>query len=365
MPTSSTNGAENTESITITDNRSVSHPKSSNTSNRPPLSNGTHSIPPTPVTIKSSVSTNLTPPKKNGEARHTLLSREPVSIPIERVAAVTNTQTADSEVVELNDKTAKTNGTKDPTDRRHRSRTLEAHQIKAVDNQIYGCPSKTKQQTQHRSESHKHRTNRLIVRRSSEDTQDKKSQLRKSKDYHSQSTHDDGSDETWFDIDKEHWMNLLENGWRPTAGTTGVTSVAIANSEHSRERKSTKTNSKVVDLYDQISKAEYTSLFDQLEFAYTRTINLGNEFWRFLEIDGHHHLCLYHQLNKQFIMYKPDETLLCFPWPYDGIVDVSWSKSTNTWAVATQTQIVRNKLSSENRSQLFYIFCLDYLQPII
>ncbi len=98
---------------------------------------------------------------------------------------------------------------------------------------------------------------------------------------------------------------------------------------------------KVVDLFEQISKNEYTSLFEQLEFAYARTINLGNEFWRFLEINGNHHLCLYHQLNKQFIMYKPDNSLLCFPWPYDGIVDISWSKATNQWVVATQTQIVK------------------------
>jgi hypothetical protein len=40
-------------------------------------------------------------------------------------------------------------------------------------------------------------------------------------------------------------------------------------------------------------------------------------------------------------MYKPDATLLCLPWPYDGIIDISWSKATNTWVVATQTQIVR------------------------
>jgi len=105
--------------------------------------------------------------------------------------------------------------------------------------------------------------------------------------------------------------------------------------------KQSNSNIKIADLYEQISKTEYTSFFDQLEFAYARTINLGNEFWRFLEIDGNHHLCLYHQLNKQFIMYKPDTSLLCFPWPYDGIIDISWSKTTNTWVVATQTQIVR------------------------
>jgi hypothetical protein len=96
----------------------------------------------------------------------------------------------------------------------------------------------------------------------------------------------------------------------------------------------------VIDLYEQVSRTEYVALFEQLDFAYTRTIDLGNEFWRFLEIHGSQHLCLYHQLNKQFIMYKPDISLLSFPWPYDGIVDVSWSNSTNTWIVATQTRIV-------------------------
>lgn len=107
-----------------------------------------------------------------------------------------------------------------------------------------------------------------------------------------------------------------------------------------RGSKQTNSNIKVVDLFEQISKNEYTSIFEQLEFAYARTINLGNEFWRFLEIDGNHHLCLYHQLNKQFIMFKPDHSLLCFPWPYDGIIDISWSKTINNWIVATQTQIV-------------------------
>jgi hypothetical protein len=111
--------------------------------------------------------------------------------------------------------------------------------------------------------------------------------------------------------------------------------------DNSRGHKQPNSNIKVVDLFEQISKPEYASLFEQLEFAYTRTINLGNEFWRFLEINGNHHLCLYHQLNKQFIIYKPDNSLLCFPWPYDGIIDISWSKSANTWVVATQTQIVR------------------------
>ena len=99
-----------------------------------------------------------------------------------------------------------------------------------------------------------------------------------------------------------------------------------------------------LDRYEQVSRAEYLALFEQLDFAYARTINLGNEFWRFLEINGNHHLCLYHQLNKQFIMYKPDSSLLSFPWPYDGIVDISWSKANNMWAVATQTQIVSHTI---------------------
>ncbi len=105
------------------------------------------------------------------------------------------------------------------------------------------------------------------------------------------------------------------------------------------------------------------SLFDQLAFAYTRTIDLGNEFWRFLDINGNQHLCLYHQLNKQFIMYKPDNTLLSYPWPYDGIVDISWSQSTNRWVVATQTQIV--KLIFFIHFELILIFSLDYLQSFI
>lgn len=125
---------------------------------------------------------------------------------------------------------------------------------------------------------------------------------------------------------------------------------------------------KIVDLFEQIPKNEYNSMFEQLEFAYARTVNLGNEFWRFLEIDGNHHLCLYHQLNKQFIMFKPDHSLLCFPWPYDGIIDISWSKTANHWVVATQTQIVR-KLSFQliqiKRKKNCRSFFLDYLQSFI
>lgn len=107
-----------------------------------------------------------------------------------------------------------------------------------------------------------------------------------------------------------------------------------------QKHKQDNNASTVIDLYEQVSRLEYVAIFDKLEFAYARTIDLGNEFWRFLEIKGSQRLCLYHQLNKQFILYKPDISLLSFSWPYDGIVDISWSKLTKTWAVATQTQIV-------------------------
>ncbi|CAF2543703.1 unnamed protein product [Rotaria sp. Silwood2] len=224
-------------------------------------------------------------------------------------------------------------------DRKLRSRTLEANQIRAVDNQIYGCSSssKTKQQTHHRSESHKNRSHRLSFRRSSDDVHDKKLQLRR----HLYSTNHN-SNETWFEVEREHWTNLLENGWRPTVNTPGVNLVSFADSDNSgsHKHKQDDKDNTVMDLYEQVSRNEYVLLFEHLDFAYARTIDLGNEFWRFLEINGNHHLCLYHQLNKQFIMYKPDSSLLSFPWPYDGIVDISWSKATNTWAVATQAQII-------------------------
>ncbi|CAF3387700.1 unnamed protein product [Rotaria sp. Silwood1] len=345
IPPTSTSAIENTE--TVSDNRSGTQQKSLSNSNRP-ISNGTHTIPPTPLTIKSSVTTSSTPPRKNGETRHTLLAREPVSIPIERVATITNSQSTNTDVLELYDKAANSvhinNDVTNTRDRRHRSRTLEANQIQAVDNQIYGCPpsSKIKQQAHHRSESHKHRNHRLSFRRSSESTQDKQLQLRQTNECGKDFTHN-VLNETWLDIGQDHWTNLLENGWRPTAATPGVKHVAITDSDNnnnSRGNKQQNSHTKIIDLYEQISNDEYISLFEQLEFAYARTINLGNEFWRFLEINGNHHLCLYHQLNKQFIMFKPDISLLCFPWPYDGIIDISWSKTTNTWVVATQTQII-------------------------
>ncbi|CAF0717333.1 unnamed protein product [Adineta steineri] len=343
-PSTSSNGLDNIETV------SESHQKSATISNRS-LPNGIHTIQSTPLTIKSSINTMKPPRKKTSETRHTLLSRESVSIPIERVVAITTTTTTsppttDRDIVELYDKAANSIHENDQTmnntrDRRYRSRTLEPHQIQAVDNQIYGCPptTKLKQATTHRSESQKHHNNpRLSFRRSSEDTQDKQLQLKRTQDY--QNGHKENMlNETWFDIDKDHWTNLLENGWRPTINTPGVTSIAISDS-NSRGNKQLNSNTKALDLYEYISKNEYSSLFEQLDFAYSRTVNLGNEFWRFLEIDGNHHLCLYHQLNKQFIMYKPDTSLLCFPWPYDGIIDISWSKSTNHWIVATQTQII-------------------------
>jgi hypothetical protein len=108
-----------------------------------------------------------------------------------------------------------------PNDRKFRSRTLE---VNAVDNQLYGSSSsKQKHQSQHRSESHKHRTNRLSFRRSSEDIQDKNLQLRR----HLDSPY---SNETWMEIGKEHWTNLLEHGWRPTIGTPGINLVSFADS---------------------------------------------------------------------------------------------------------------------------------------
>lgn len=277
-----------------------------------------------------------------------------INVPIERITPT------DPNIVELNDQTTDKNKI---NDRKHRSRTLETNQIRSVDNQIYSTTTtttstKSKQQPQHRSESHQHRTNRISFRRSSEDIQDKQLQLKR----HLNSTNINGN-ETWLEIGQEHWTNLLENGWRPNIDTPGVNLVSFNDSgktkmkgkkrkkldffvlflddHESRKRKQNNEDiPPVIDLYEQIQRNEYISLFEQLDFAYARTIDLGNEFWRFLEIYGNQHLCLYHQLNKQFIMYRPDNSLLSFPWPYDGIVDISWSKPTNRWVVATQTQIV-------------------------
>lgn len=179
------------------------------------------------MTIKSTVNTNKITPRKNGETRHTLLSREPISIPIERVVAITNPPSTDPDVLELYDKAAKSvhvdNNVTNTRDRRYRSRTLEAHQFQAVDNQIYGCPStsKIKPQIQSRSESQKHRTHRLPIRRASDDAQDKP--LNRDNDGSKQTI----LNETWLHIDNEHWINLLENGWRATINVHGVTPIAV------------------------------------------------------------------------------------------------------------------------------------------
>lgn len=142
---------------------------------------------------------------------------QPVDIPVERTNPPV-AQSPDPTIVQLYDQTA--NKVK-LNDRRYRSRTLENNQIHSVDNQIYGyASSKGKAQSQHRSESHKHRTNRLSFRRSSEDIQDKQLQLRRHADW-------TNSNETWMEISPEHWANLLENGWRPTINTSGVTLVSF------------------------------------------------------------------------------------------------------------------------------------------
>ena len=144
--------------------------------------------------------------------------RQPVNIPVERIPP---SEPANPDIVELYEQTAekvKSN------DRRYRSRTLENNQIRAADNQIYGClSSKAKHSTYIRSESHKHRSNRISFRRSSEDIQDKQLQLRR----HLDSSY---SNETWLEIGQEHWTNLLENGWRPTVGTSGVNVVSFTDS---------------------------------------------------------------------------------------------------------------------------------------
>lgn len=148
---------------------------------------------------------------------------EPVNIPVERINP-SPSPVPDPTIVELYDQTA--NKVK-MNDRRYRSRTLEHNQMQSVDNQIYGCTSsKSKDNQQHRSESQKHRSNRLSFRRSSEDIQDKQLQLRR----HAGSAN---SNETWMEIGQEHWTNLLENGWRPTVNTSGVTLVSFADAGRS------------------------------------------------------------------------------------------------------------------------------------
>lgn len=172
-------------------------------------------------------------PRKSVDSRPTVSNREPVTIPIEHIPP----SSVNPDPVETSDSTTKKSleklSTNTHQDRRHRSRTLESHQIQAVDNQIYGCPSSTtnKQtiQQQQRSESHKHRSQRLSFRRSSEDHQDKQLLIRRGNEYHTGST-PNVLNETWFDISSEHWTNLLENGWRPTVDTNGVTPVAVVDS---------------------------------------------------------------------------------------------------------------------------------------
>lgn len=110
-------------------------------------------------------------------------------------------------------------------DRKNRSRTLDSNQIRAVDNQVCGSASSKTKQAQHRSEAHKNRSNRLSFRRSSEDIQDKKLQLKRH--LHSGNYN---SNETWFEVEREHWSNLLENGWRPTADTSGINLVSFTDS---------------------------------------------------------------------------------------------------------------------------------------
>jgi hypothetical protein len=110
----------------------------------------------------------------------------------------------------------------DTRDRRYRSRTLEANQARSIDNQIYGnSSSKDKENVVHRQQRH----HRLSYRRSSEDTQDKQSNIRRHRD----STLTD-TNELWFDVGKEHWPNLLEHGWRPTGNTPGVHLVSFTDS---------------------------------------------------------------------------------------------------------------------------------------
>ncbi|CAF0749082.1 unnamed protein product [Didymodactylos carnosus] len=360
------------------------------------------------------------------QARHTLLAREPINIPIERVQSIHRTTlNVDPDILELYDKatTTTTGITNDMTfvkskipssindqhqqsenlarkiissdknhDRRQRSKTLAGKQINteeidknnnytsthhqhhhsphgdiSFENQIYGCTTKDEQQQYHNSNhtsTQKHRsestnntktttnnqqmdTNNLQTRRTSGEQDENKKKV--------QRRHTDmgggGESKTltkqllssWYIIDKEHWINMLENGWRPTHDHPGVKQVSRFDTDDTRHHHTHHSNNHrrtpSPDFYAKVSRYEYTNLFEQLEFTYQRTINLGNEFWRFLEISGDNQLCLYHQLNKQLILYKPDESLYSLLWPYDGIVDICYSKSMSFWVIATQTQI--------------------------
>ncbi|CAF1315648.1 unnamed protein product [Adineta ricciae] len=273
-----------------------------------------------------------TPPAKVG------VITQPINIPIERI--ITPTSSNENNVShQQRQRDHGVNTSNRTRDRKYRSKTLEGNQLRAVDNQIYGCStsslaSKAKQDTHNRGDLHRHRSHRLSFRRSTDDVRSAQLHLRRHLD-----ANDSNWNDIWLEIGQEHWTNLLENGWRPTTDTTGVNLVSFADSDDYGSSKQTTDENSVVDLYEQITRNEYISLFEKLSFSYGRTIDLGNEFWRFLEISGSQHLCLYHQLNKQFILFKPDTSLLSFQWPYDGIIDISWSKSNNTWVVATQTQI--------------------------
>lgn len=119
-------------------------------------------------------------------------------------------------------------------DRKYRSKTLEGNQLRAVDNQIYGCSpaatiSKGRTESQHRGELHKHRSQRLSFRRSTDDVRGRHTHLRK----HFDSTYDT-SEGAWMEIGQDHWTNLLEHGWRPTTDTTGVTFVSFTDAGRTR-----------------------------------------------------------------------------------------------------------------------------------
>ncbi|UJR10526.1 hypothetical protein I4U23_014729 [Adineta vaga] len=275
------------------------------------------------------------PPPKTNEIL------QPINIPIERI--IPPTQTTENNLGhQQRQRSHETNTTNRTRDRKYRSKTLEGNQLRAVDNQMYGCSSSAttstsnmKQDIYNRGDLHRHRSQRLSFRHSTDDIRGTQLHLRR----HLDAT-DSNLNGTWLEIGQEHWANLLENGWRPTTDAQGITVVSFADSDDYGSNKQTNEETTIIDLYEQISRNEYVSLFEKLEFTYTQIIDLGNEFWRFLEISGSQHLCLYHQLNKQFVLFKPDTSLLSFSWPYDGIIDLSWSKSTNTWVIATQTQII-------------------------
>ena len=153
---------------------------------------------------------------------------EPVQIPVEHI----NPQMKESNISSFNYRSTPTS--MDTKDRRYRSRTVEVNQTRSVDNQIYGNgSSKQRDQPLNRSEAHRNRHQRLSYRRSSEDTQDKQSHIRR----HNDSFLNDNN-EIWFEIGQEHWKNLLEHGWRPTVESTGVNLISFTDEGNiSRTRK--------------------------------------------------------------------------------------------------------------------------------